>query len=82
MANTGFDFADLQFELGNYFNDQKQYHLAEDYYLKVLTECRKRAEANPNPSRKSDVATTLNNVAVLHKNLKRYDEAEEEYRRH
>ena len=79
MANTGFDFADLQFELGNYFNDQKQYHLAEDYYLKVLTECRKRAEANPYPSRKSDVATTLNNVAVLHKNLTRYDEAENEY---
>ena len=75
-----FDFADLQFKLGKYLQVQKQYHLAEDYYLKVLKECRKRAEDNLYPWRKSDIATTLNNLAVLHMDLTRYDEAEKEYK--
>ena len=74
-----FDFADLQFKLGKYLYDQKQYHLVEDYYLKALKEYRKRADANPIPWFKSNVAVALNNLAVLHKYLTRFDEAEKEY---
>ena len=76
----GHDFVNLHFKLGKYLQDQKQYHLAEDYYLKVLKECRKRAEAFPIPWFKSDVATTLNNLAAPHFKLTRYDEAEKEYK--
>ena len=75
-----FDFADLQHCLGYYLDDQKQYHLAEKYYKNALDKYRKRAEANPSPWRKSYAATTLNNLAVLHYNLTRYDEAEKEYK--
>ena len=74
-----FDFADLQFKLAYYLVEQKQYHLAEDFYLKVLKEYRKRAEANPYPWRKSNVAAALNNLAILHDDLNRKDEAEKEY---
>lgn len=76
----GHDFVNLHFKLGKYLQDQKQYYLAEDYYLKVLKECRKRSEAFPNPCFKSDVATTLNNLAAPHFKLTRYEEAEKEYK--
>ena len=76
----GHDFAELQHSLGYYLDDQKQYHLAEKYYKNALDKYRKRAEANPYPWRKNDVAMTLNNLAILHKNLTRYDEAEKEYK--
>ena len=75
-----FDFAKLQFDLAYYLVDQKQYHLAVDYYLKVLKEYRKRAEAHPYPWRKNDVATTLNNIGNMHCDLTHYDEAEKEYK--
>ena len=68
----GHDFADLQFKLGYYLQDQKQYHLAEDYYLKSLDEYRKRSDIE-------NVAATLNNLAILHNYLVRYDNAEEEF---
>ena len=75
-----FDFAELQFNLGKYLQDQKQYHLAEDYYLNSLKILRNRAEADPYPWRKNDVASTLNNLANLHSDLTRYAEAEKEYK--
>ena len=68
----GHDFVEFQFSLGTYLQEQKQYHLAEDYYSKVLKEYRKRVDI-------VNLATTLNNLGNLHSDLTRYDEAEKEY---
>ena len=73
----GYDYLDLQHNLGLYLHKQKLYHLAEDYYVKSLKECRERAKENPSYNR--HVATTLNNLANLHSNLNRFENAEEEY---
>ncbi len=75
-----YDCLNLRFALGAYLHKQKLYHLVEDYYLKTLEECRKRAKVFPSWYEK-DVATTLNNLAALHDDLKRYTEAEEEYKK-
>ena len=73
-------FTNLQFELGTYLHNQKQYHLVEDYYVKVLKTCRERAKEYPFSFNKGNVATTLNNLGVLHDDLNRHKEAEEEYK--
>jgi tetratricopeptide (TPR) repeat protein len=67
-----FDFADLQFKLGKYLQDQKQYHLVKDYFSNALEEYRKRAD-------KVNEAVTHNNRGQLYRALTRYDDAEKEY---
>ncbi|MBP5421513.1 MAG: tetratricopeptide repeat protein [Paludibacteraceae bacterium] len=73
-----YDALDLQFELGTYMHNQKLYHLAEDYYVKSLKECRERSKEDP--LYKRHVAMTLNNLAVLHSDCNRFEIAESEYR--
>ena len=62
----------LYHNLGKYLHEQKLFHLVEDYYLKSLVVFRKQNDI-------VNVATTLNNLGVLHKNLTHYKEAEQEY---
>ena len=73
----GYDALNLQVELANYLHRQKLYHLVEDYYLQALEAYRERAKAFP--FYEDQVAATLNNLAVLHKNLNQYPAAEKEY---
>ena len=73
----GYDALYLQFDLAKYLQEQKLYHLVEDYYLQALEECRERAKAFP--FYKGHVATTLNNLAVLHDDLNQFSAAEKEY---
>ena len=71
-----YDALNLQFELGYYLHKQKLYHLVEDYYLQALEQCRERAKDSP--VYMSDVARILNNLGLLHKDLKQYATAEKE----
>lgn len=73
------DFTMLQFGLGKYLHDQKQYHLVEDYYLKSLGKLRKLAEVSSEPSSKSNVAIALNNLGNLYFDIKLFEEAGQEY---
>ena len=73
------DFPELQFEFGLYLYKQKQYHLVEDYYLNALKVYRERANNNPD-AYMGKVAQTLNNLASLHSDLNRPEEAESEYK--
>lgn len=66
------DFSDLLFQFGGYLQDQKQYHLVENYYLKAIEGYNKLED-------KSNVAVSLNNLGNLHQNLKQYSKAEKEY---
>lgn len=66
------DFSDLLFQYGGYLQDQKQYHLVENYYLMALEGYIKLED-------KCNVAVTLNNLGNLHQNLKQYSKAEKEY---
>ena len=75
----GYDFLYLQHDLGLYLYKQKLYHLVEDYYVQSLKEFRERATANPGAFL-PNVAGTLNNLAVLHSNLNRFEMAEKEYK--
>ncbi len=68
------DFAELQFQLGAYLHNQKQYHLVEGYYQMSLEEFRKRDDI-------VSVAMVLNYLASLHDDLNRKDEAEQEYQK-
>ena len=72
-----YDFLYLQHDLGVYLYKQRLFHLAEDYFIKSLKECRYRAKEDL--SYVPYVATTLNNLANLHRNLNRYELAEAEY---
>ena len=74
------DFTNLQFALGLYLYNQKQYHLVEDYYVKALEAYRERAKNFPFSFNIGNVATTLNNLGNLHDDLNRPKEAEEEYK--
>ena len=74
-----YDFTNLQFELGAYLHNQKQYHLVEDYYARALETYRERAKDFPFCFFKGNVATTLNNFGLLHSDLNRSAEAEKEY---
>ncbi len=65
------NLANLQFDLHNYEE-------AERNYLEALDIYRRLAEASPD-AYLPDVATTLNNLAVLQRNLNRYEEAERNY---
>lgn len=73
-----YDFLYLQHDLGLYLQNQKLYHLVEDYYVKSLKDCRERAKNNPSYDRL--VALTLNNLANLHTDLNQLEIAEEEYK--
>lgn len=68
-----YDFADLQFKLGKYLQEQKQYHLVKDYFSNAQEGYRKRAD-------KVNEAATRNNRGQLYQALTRYAEAEKEYK--
>ncbi len=76
----GQDFVYLQHCLGMYLADQKQYHLAEEYYYESLKKYRNYSKAFPSSYNLFNVATALNNLGNLHQNLTRYDEPEKEYK--
>ena len=70
--------AEILFKYAYYLYNQKQYSRVEPLYAEALEIYRKLAEVNPEVYA-SDVASALNNLAVLHKNKNQYEEAEKEY---
>ena len=71
------ELTDLQFNLGKYLHEQQLYHYVEGYYLQALEAYREQAKTSP--SGEANVATTLNNLANLHRKLNRLADAEAEY---
>ena len=71
-------FAELLFDYANFLNYNKQYHLVGNLYNETLYIYRQLAEKNPDAFL-SDVAMTLNNLGILHKDIQHYQEAEQEY---
>ena len=70
--------AKLLREYADFLQKNKQYHLVGTLYEEALVICRTLAVQNPETF-ESDVADTLNNLALLHKNTQRFDQAEKEY---
>ena len=73
-----YDALDLQFKLAIYLDDQKIYHVAENYYLQALKKYRKRAKADP--IYKADVAKVQNLLGNLHTHINKFNAAEAEYK--
>ena len=71
-------FAKLLLEYAVFLQENKQYHLIGSLYDEALSKYRGFARQNPEAF-DSDVAMTLNNLAILHKNTQRFDMAEQEY---
>lgn len=73
-----YDPLDLQVKFGVYLHNQKLYHLAENYYLLSLDECRKRAKDSP--LYKGNEAAILDYLGDLHSDLNLFEIAESEYK--
>ncbi len=73
------DLAKLLLKYGDFVCENKQYHRIGNLYDEALAIRRRLAAHNPE-AYESDVATTLNNFAILHSNLQQYAQAEEEYK--
>ncbi len=72
------DLAKMMLDYGTFLWENKQYHLVDSLYEETLAIYRKLAEQNPQAFL-SNVAGTLNNLAILHSDLQQYTQAEEEY---
>ncbi len=70
--------AELLFEYARLLQDFNHMKDAADLYTEALEICRRLAAASPE-AYEPDVAITLNNLAILQKNLQRYTEAEANY---
>ena len=70
--------ADLLREYADFLNNNKQYHLVGTLYDEALSIYRDLAVQNPEAF-DSNVARTLNNLANLHSEIRRFDTAEREY---
>jgi len=70
--------ADNIWEFAYYLHAIREYSKAEIYYKKCLEIYRKLADENPK-AYLPDVATTLNNLGVLHSDLNEYSKALKEY---
>ena len=70
--------AELLLDYADFLQDNKQYHLVGTLYEEALTIYRTLAAQNPEAF-KSDVADTLNNLALLHSDTQQLDWAEKEY---
>ena len=82
LANThlkGHFFESIQYDFGVYLYKQKQFHLAEVYFVKTLEELRKREEVLPLSQIKIFVANTIVCLAVLNKGLNHNEDAEQKY---
>ena len=77
---NGRDFEYLQFNLGKYLNEQKQYRLAEKQYVDSLKKYRKNVE-EPTTTNVYNLAINMLNMANLHRNLNHFDDAEREYKK-
>ena len=69
---------DVVFEYAKYLQKQNRFRLSEPLYVEALVIYRKLAEGNP-AAYLPDVASTLNNLAILHMDTNRHKEAEAEY---
>ena len=70
-------FAKLLRNYADFLRANKQYHLVSTLYDEALSLYRRLAEKNPEAF-DSDVAMTLNNQAILHYKIQRFDKAEQE----
>jgi tetratricopeptide (TPR) repeat protein len=70
--------AEILFEYAVFLQKHNQFKEALPLYAEALGICRQLAATNPQ-SYLPDVATSLNNLAVLHKNLNEYETALGEY---
>ncbi|OUO98865.1 tetratricopeptide repeat protein [Barnesiella sp. An22] len=70
--------AELLLDYADFLQNNKQYHLVGTLYEEALTIYRTLAAQNPEAF-ESDVASTLNNLALLHSDTQQLDWAEKEY---
>lgn len=71
---------DVLFEYAAFLQKHNAFRRAEPLYREVLKEYRRRRESNPE-SFLPDVATTLNNLAVLHNQIGAFGLARKEYKK-
>ena len=71
-------FAGLLLAYADFVCGNKQYHLVGSTYEEALSIYRSLATQN-SEDYECDVAGTLNNLAILHYDIRRFDEAEQEY---
>ena len=71
-------FAELLLAYADFVCGNKQYHLVGSTYEEALSIYRSLATQN-SEDYKCAVAGTLNNLAILHYDIRRFDEAEQEY---
>ena len=68
-----------QFEAGYYLHKQNQYHKVEHYYLRALKFYRRLSQTNPQAYEPA-LAMTLNNLAALYNDIRRFTESESMYK--
>ena len=68
-----------QFDAASYLYDQNQFRKSSTYYERALETYRRLAKLNPQ-AYESDVAATLNNLAILYSITRRFEEGEAMYK--
>ena len=71
--------AKWQFDAAKFLQEQKQYGKSASYCERSLRLCRLLAQSNPQAC-EPNLASTLNNLAILYKNTQRFTESESLYK--